>query len=177
MAHQHGGPGAGTELRVISDLVTFLATSEQTGGAFTLYRSVTPPGAGVPPHCHPGVSEVCLVIAGEYTFLRAETILRVVAGEVVCVPGGEVHAFTNTGRTPGQLLVVAAPGQGIEGFFRAAGALSAATPPEEPPAPPDTAHLIALAALHGIELLPQPRAGPPAALTHLATQTEKLSRG
>lgn len=153
-----GAQGAG--LRVISDIVTFLATSEQTGGAFTMYRSVTPPGAGVPPHTHPGVSEVCLVVAGEYTFLRAETIQRVGAGEVVCIAAGELHAFTNTGRAPGQLLVVAAPGHGVEGFCLAVGEPPGEEPADAPPGPPDIARLIAVAARHGIELLPPGRAGP-----------------
>lgn len=161
MATQQGGmAGPSGELRVISDLVTFLATTEQTGGAFTLYRSVTPPGAGVPPHIHPGVSEVCLVVAGEYTFLRAETIRRVGVGEVVCIAGDEVHAYTNTGRTPAQLLVVAAPGHGVEGFCRAVGEPAHDSLDGAPPGPPDIARLIAIAAQYGIALLPPSRAGP-----------------
>lgn len=155
MVNRRGDTAEAAELRVISDLVTFLATSEQTDGAFTLFRSVTPPGAGVPPHRHAGVSEVCLVEAGEYTFLRSETIQRVGAGEVVCITAGEIHAFTNTGRVPGQLLVIAAPGVGVEAFCRAAGALAAQRPDDGPAGGPGIAHLIAIAAQHGIELLPR----------------------
>lgn len=158
MVERHDG-GAGAELRVISDLVTILASAEQTGGSLTLYHSVTPPGAGVPPHRHPGVSEVCLVLAGEYTFLRSEAIEGVGAGEVVCIGAGEVHAFTNTGRAPGQLLVVAAPGGGVERFFREAGAPPGPEPGTGRPRPPDIARLIAIAARHGIEFLPREDAG------------------
>jgi mannose-6-phosphate isomerase-like protein (cupin superfamily) len=155
MVSRRGDTAEAAELRVISDLVTFLATSEQTDGAFTLFRSVTPPGAGVPPHRHAGVSEVCLVEAGEYTFLRSETIQRVGAGEVVCIVGGEIHAFTNTGRVPGQLLVIAAPGADVEAFCRAAGALVGDRPDDAPTSRPDIAQLISVAAQHGIELLPR----------------------
>jgi quercetin dioxygenase-like cupin family protein len=155
MASRRGETAENAELRVISDLVTFLATSEQTGGALTLYRSITPPGAGVPPHRHAGVSEICLVEAGEYTFLRSETLRRVQAGEVVCITPGELHAFTNTGRVPGQLLVIAAPGADVEAFCRAAGALAKDRPDDAPASRPDIAQLISVAAQHGIELLPR----------------------
>ncbi|HMQ33332.1 MAG TPA: cupin domain-containing protein [Chloroflexaceae bacterium] len=151
---QDGGAQAGGTLRVISDVVTFLATAEQTGGAFALYSSETPPGAGVPPHRHAGVSEVCLVLAGEYTFLVGEALVRATAGDSVRIPAGVVHAFTNTGRAPGRLLVAAGPGGRFEQFCRAVGAPAGAG--QGPPAagPGEVARLIAAAADYGIEILP-----------------------
>ncbi len=150
---------AGEPLRVISDVVTFLATAEQTGGAFALYCSETPPGAGVPPHRHAGVSEVCLVLAGEYAFLCGEAIVRATAGDCVRIPAGAVHAFTNTGRGPGRLLVAAGPGAGFERFCRAVGAPAGAEEEARAAGPGEVARLIGAAALYGIEILPPDGAG------------------
>jgi len=40
----------GETYRVVMDAVTFIARAENTGGAYSLFETTTPPGAGAPPH-------------------------------------------------------------------------------------------------------------------------------
>ncbi|NWG18739.1 MAG: cupin domain-containing protein [Chloroflexi bacterium] len=144
---------ASEQFQVISDLVTFLITVEQTTGGFLLYSSVTPAGAGVPPHRHAGIREIVLVVAGEYTFFREETILHASVGDIVDISAGEVHSFTNTGHVPGRLLVIAAPGRCIEEFFRDVGVVHTGDL-ETTSSQDEIARFVEHAARHGIEMLP-----------------------
>ena len=44
--------GEGKKLWVVDELMTFKASGEDTGGAYSLTDSVVPPGGGPPPHIH-----------------------------------------------------------------------------------------------------------------------------
>jgi mannose-6-phosphate isomerase-like protein (cupin superfamily) len=55
-----------------------------------------PPGRGPSLHTHP-YPEILIVQDGEGTFVVGEEERRVGAGEVLIVPPGTPHAFTNTG--------------------------------------------------------------------------------
>ena len=44
--------GEGKKLWVADELMTFKASSQETGGAYSLTDSVVPPGGGPPPHIH-----------------------------------------------------------------------------------------------------------------------------
>ena len=55
-------------VRVVSDLVTFKITSAETGGAYSLFETQTPPQAGSPRHIEHREEEAFLVLEGEYTF-------------------------------------------------------------------------------------------------------------
>ncbi|HLL50755.1 MAG TPA: hypothetical protein VK356_08815, partial [Thermomicrobiales bacterium] len=48
----HVRPGKGRSLWVLGELVTCKTTSEQAGGAYSLFEVTTHPGAGPPPHVH-----------------------------------------------------------------------------------------------------------------------------
>jgi mannose-6-phosphate isomerase-like protein (cupin superfamily) len=54
------------------------------------------PGAGPSLHKHP-YEEVFITLEGEATFVSGETEVRVGPGDIVIVPGGTPHAFTNAG--------------------------------------------------------------------------------
>ena len=71
-----------------------LATSEQTGGAYTLIEELCPRGSGPPPHWHEQ-HELFYVIDGEVTFLTGDDDERRVAGpgSFVFIPSGTVHSF------------------------------------------------------------------------------------
>jgi hypothetical protein len=61
---------------------------------------------------------------------------------VVHIPAGRAHTVRNESAADAHAYVVFAPGREIEGFMRAAGALSGAGP----------ADVLALAERHGIEM-------------------------
>jgi len=70
-----------------------LATSEQTGGAYTLIEELCPRGSGPPPHWHEQ-HELFYVIDGEVTFLTGDHERRIAGpGSFVFIPSGTVHSF------------------------------------------------------------------------------------
>jgi mannose-6-phosphate isomerase-like protein (cupin superfamily) len=58
-----------------------------------------PPGRGPSLHKHP-YAEILIVQEGEGTFTVGDDTREAGAGEVLLVPPGTPHAFTNSGRTP-----------------------------------------------------------------------------
>lgn len=142
----------GTTLQVVTDLITVLATPEQSQGAYLLFTSRTLPGAGVPPHRHDQEDESFYVLRGSYTFLRDGAPVTLNAGESLFVPRGTAHGFQNSGDAEAELLIVTSPGRLHEGFFADLGIPVGAT--GERVGPPDIPTIVATAARYGIEMLP-----------------------
>jgi quercetin dioxygenase-like cupin family protein len=65
-------PGEGRTVRVVTDLVTFKALGSDTGGAYSLFETVTAPGQGTPPHRQLLEEESFYVLEGTYAFLVGE---------------------------------------------------------------------------------------------------------
>jgi mannose-6-phosphate isomerase-like protein (cupin superfamily) len=114
----HVPPGEGEKsLRVFGEMVTYKVTSDQTGGAYSLFEVETPPGGGPPPHVQHREDEAFWVLEGEYEFLGREQTLRAGAGSLVYVPKGSLHAHVNRGEGPARMLVSQTPGGSHERFF------------------------------------------------------------
>src|SRR4051812_6090886 len=62
----------------------------------SFFLNHTPPGRGASAHRHP-YAEVFLVRDGEVTFTVDDVTVVGRGGQVVVVPAGATHAFTNTG--------------------------------------------------------------------------------
>jgi quercetin dioxygenase-like cupin family protein len=84
-----------SELRWMGATSTsFLATGEQTGGAFALVDERATRGESVPLHRHPDDMESFYVVEGEITlFVGDEPGVRAGAGSFAHLPGGTVHGF------------------------------------------------------------------------------------
>lgn len=136
-------------------LLTFLATGEDTGGAFALVEEVGRKGQSAEPpmHIQTREEESFYVIEGQMTFIvGAETIVAP-AGTFVAIPRGVPHRFLlDTEHV--RLLNLCVPA-GFEGFLRElsvpAEALTLPPPSGEPLNIP---RLIATAARYGVEILP-----------------------
>src|ERR671917_2174830 len=113
----HMLPGEGRSQWVLGELVTYKTTGEQTGGAYSLFEVESPPGGGPPPHVQHREDEAFWVLEGEYEFLGREQTLRAVAGSLVYVPKGSLHAHVNRGEGPARMLVSQTPGGSHERFF------------------------------------------------------------
>ena len=114
----HVPPGEGEKsLRVFGEMMTYKVTSDQTGGAYSLFEVETPPGGGPPLHVQHREDEAFWVLEGEYEFLGREQTLRAVAGSLVYVPKGTLHAHVNRGEGPARMLVSQTPGGSHERFF------------------------------------------------------------
>jgi len=109
-------PGQGRVVEAFGDEVTFLLTGAETGGRFTMFLSVTPPGMGPPPHLHVVDDEWFHVLEGRAEFFKDGGWVEVPPGTSVFIPHGTVHTFRNAGDAPLKQLVHASP-SGFEIFF------------------------------------------------------------
>ena len=85
-----------SELRWMGETSThFLATGEQTGGAFALVDERAKHGDSVPLHLHRDDMESFYVLEGELTlFIGGDSPgFRATAGSFAHIPGGTVHGF------------------------------------------------------------------------------------
>ena len=73
-------------------LWTLLASSEQTGGSYTLLEQICPRDSGPSPHYH-DQDEAFYILDGEITYLANGETIKGVAGSFVWVPRGTVHSF------------------------------------------------------------------------------------
>jgi quercetin dioxygenase-like cupin family protein len=97
--------------------VRFIASSEDTGGAWSLVELTEMPGYKTPWHRHPQAEEAFYVLEGVLTARIADRTYELPAGSYVLIPRGTPHAQGNLGRVPVRFLVTATPG-GLERFFR-----------------------------------------------------------
>jgi len=136
-------PTAGRLIRAFGDEITVHLGAAETGGRYTLFTCVTPPGGGPPPHFHADEDEWFLVLEGRAEFLKDGAWIEAPVGSVVYSPRGVVHTYRNRGDGPLRMLVQTSPA-GFETFFSRCAEVFAR------PSPPDMAHLVAIAAEHGI---------------------------
>ncbi len=149
-------PGEGRSIWVLGELVTYKITSDQTGGAYSLFEVMSQPGGGPPPHIQHREDESFYVLEGEYEFLDDDgRTTRAGVGSLVYVPRGNLHAYKNVGDKPARMLVSHTPGGLHERFFEEIG--EPAIDKTKPPAPkgqPDIEKLVAVATKNGIEISP-----------------------
>jgi quercetin dioxygenase-like cupin family protein len=133
-------------------LMDVKATAEETGGALTVIDSWLTPAANPPMHVHRDEDEAFFVLEGEVEFFLADGTARLAGpGDFVFGPRGVPHRFEV--RTPeARMIVLGTPG-GSEQFFRAMGR-PADAPTLPVPEAPDVPQVMAIAAAHGIDILP-----------------------
>ena len=151
----HVRPDEGTRsLRVFGELVTCKVTSDQTGGAYSLFEVTTHRGEGPPPHIHHREDEAFYVLEGEYEFFSGEGIIRVGTGSLLRVPRGALHAHKTVGEDVGRLLATQTPGGLYERFFEEVGEAVDGEygGPSAFKDQPDARTIMEVAAAHGIEI-------------------------
>ncbi len=133
-------------------LHTWLATSEETGGAFLLFEFVGEQGKVTPLHIHPASDETFYILGGEILLDLAGERRELSTGGVVVIPRGVPHAFMVVS-PQARVLTLQTPGTD-EAFYRIA---SEPAPEGSAPIPVDFARIHAAAQQTGaIEIL-----GPP----------------
>ena len=153
----HVPPGEGRSLWVLGELVTYKTTSEQTGGAYSLFEVTTQPGGGVLPHIQHREDESFYILEGEYEFLDDGCTTRAGAGSLIYVSRGTLHAHKNVGDKPARMLVSQTPGGLHERFFEELGEEARdRTKPPPLEGPPGIGRIVTIAVNYGIEIPPPP---------------------
>jgi mannose-6-phosphate isomerase-like protein (cupin superfamily) len=100
--------------------MTFKASGEDTGGAYSLTDSMVPPQRDPPPHIHHREDEAFRVLEGELEVLVGENKFKAGAGSFVHPPKGVLHSYQNVGTGPARLLTLMVPA-GLERFVEEVG--------------------------------------------------------
>lgn len=130
---------------------TWLATEDETGGAYLLFEDALDAGKVTPLHQHPDADETFYMLEGEVRLHIAGQEQALAAGGIAIIPRGIPHAFMVTTPTA-RMLCLQTPGNG-EAFYRQASDPAGAG---EPPSPNFERVREAAAATGAIEIL-----GPP----------------
>jgi quercetin dioxygenase-like cupin family protein len=98
--------------------VTFLISSQETGGTFSLteFEAAPPPAPAAPLHIHQDADETIYVLEGELKVTFGDQVTPVHPGASIFVPKGNPHLNTNVGATRGRILVFLTP-PGFEGYW------------------------------------------------------------
>jgi quercetin dioxygenase-like cupin family protein len=124
-------PGAGSTLNIMGVTHIYKATAAETGGSFSLWEAVFPPGAGAPPHTHTREDEAFFVLEGELVFdSEGEATPRSVgASGFFFGARGRRHAVRNAAVKPARALILSAPSVGLDQMFAELDSASAAVMP------------------------------------------------
>ena len=97
-------------------LMTFLATAEDTQGKFALIEAVARRGNDPPPHIHHREEETFYVLEGEMTFSVGGQTIKATPGTMVCLPRDVAHSFVIDSEQL-RVLILLTPA-GLEGWFK-----------------------------------------------------------
>ncbi len=149
-------PGEGPMVAVVGDVYRFLATGDQTNGAYAMWEAIVPPGSGPPPHTHSREEESFLVLEGEITFEVNSRQIVAPAGTFANMPVGSLHRFKNESQQTARMLISIAPA-GLEKMFLDVGRPIAFGDPAPPPSQEDIEKLLAVAPTYGLTIeVPRP---------------------
>ena len=144
-------PGGGTKLWVMSELITFIVGTEETGGRYALTDSLVPPRGEVPPHFHEREDEAFWVLEGELEILVGEERFRAGPGAFAHLPRGVPHAYRNVGEGIARFLTLMVPA-GLERFFKEVGTPAAHNSMPPPGDEADLAKVIEIASRYGVTI-------------------------
>jgi quercetin dioxygenase-like cupin family protein len=136
----------------LNNLCVVKATTESTGGAFSIVHQISPPGHATPYHLHHVEDEAFYVLDGEYTFICNGVKTAVGPGGYIFLPRGIPHGIRVSSPVPATMLILAMPGSGFVGMMQemAQPALKRVLPE---PTQPDLEKLGHLCAKYQIDIL------------------------
>ena len=145
-------PAQGRTVAVVGDVYRFLATGEDTNGAYALWEALVPPGGGPPPHVHSREEEGFYVLEGEITFTVNGERVVAGAGTFANLPVGTPHSFKNESDRPAKMLISVAPAGLEQMFFEVGVPLAEGATTALPPTKEEIEKLLAVAPKYGIEI-------------------------
>ena len=148
----------GTMVLGPGDIYTFLATTEETDGAYFALEGMVPPDSGPPPHIHHDQYESFYVVEGQLEIMVDGEVREAKAGDFVHVSKGTPHGLLNRSQTVAKIVATFLPAGNAERFFREA--MDETTDRNAAPPTLDDAmiqRMIAAAERNGVEILPPPQ--------------------
>lgn len=124
-------PGEPEILTYDAGTVRFLATSEDTHGAWSLVEVTEMPGYKTRLHRHIYTDEAYYVLEGVLTAKFGDKTYELPAGSYILIPHGTPHAQGNLGKVPVRVLLTMTPA-GFEGSFRDRAELFKTIKPDDP---------------------------------------------
>jgi mannose-6-phosphate isomerase-like protein (cupin superfamily) len=104
----------------------FLAAPADTGGRFSLYRWEMSPSSGGPgPHFHRTYDEAFYILTGTVRMYDGSHWFDAHPGDMLYVPAGGVHGFTNASGAPASMLMLLTPGADRAAYFSELAAIAA----------------------------------------------------
>lgn len=120
---KHVKKDEGKKILIIDHVLVNKICAEDTGDAYAVAEIIVPVGSSPPLHKH-APQETFYVLEGSFSFTTLvngiSQEIKTEVGDVVHVPGNEIHTFVNTGSGTGRLLGLVAP-TGMEKFFESIG--------------------------------------------------------
>jgi mannose-6-phosphate isomerase-like protein (cupin superfamily) len=96
----------------------FLAAPSETSGRFSLYRwDMSATSAGPGPHFHRTYDETFYIISGTVRLYDGARWFDASGGDMLHVPAGGIHAFTNDSGAPASMLMLLTPGVDRAAYF------------------------------------------------------------
>jgi quercetin dioxygenase-like cupin family protein len=141
-------------IAAINDAATFIKTSEETNGEYTLIEIDLGKSDGPPLHYHNAFSEKFQVSEG-VLYLQVGKEKKILnSGESVTVPAGTPHRFYNETSDQVKFLITLKPGHtGMENFIKIFYGLASDGLTDKKGKPKNFAHL-AVALIMSIQMLP-----------------------
>ncbi len=136
----------------LNNLCIVKATTESTGGAFSMIYQIAPPGHATPYHLHHAEDEAFYILDGEFTFICDGVKTVVGPGGYIFLPREIPHGIRVSSSVPATMLILAMPGSGFVGMMQ-----EMARPATErvlpEPTKPDIEKLFRLCAKYQIDIL------------------------
>ncbi len=140
--------GCGENVGAIGLGILVKLTGADTGGAYSLFEYIVPPGLGGPPtHTHAYQDELFVCVSGQVT-VELNYVERVMTpGSAMLLPRGVPHMFYNPFEEETRISAVVSPA-GLEKYYRELSQL--------PPGPRDMTKVAEIMKRHGLALAPRP---------------------
>ena len=126
---ERGDVATATPLAPVDGRFKVLVRGEQNDGRVGMMLNRMPAGATGPPLHHHAFEEMFYVLEGELTFQIEDQLVTKGPGELVFVPGGVAHAFTNRGDAPARFLLTCTPAGFERHFARRSAEAEGVAPP------------------------------------------------